>query len=90
MQNNNLYDGFIYDWWKNLDKIIFFLFISLIILGAFFSLVSTSLIASSKLGTNSYYFFMRHVIYIFLGLILIIFFSVALRLVFFVLIAVFF
>ena len=75
MQNNNLYDGLIYDWWKNLDKIIFFLFIFLIILGAFFSLVSTSLIASSKLGTNNYYFFLRHLIFIFIGLTLIIVFS---------------
>ena len=75
MQNNNLYDNFVYDWWKNLDKVIFFLFISLIILGIFFSLVSTSLIASSKLGTNNYYFFLRHLVYIFIGLSLIIVFS---------------
>ena len=38
-------------------------------------MVSTSLIASSKLGTNNYYFFIRHLIYIFLGFILIIIFS---------------
>ena len=57
MESKNFYDNFIYDWWKNLDKVIFFLFASLIILGMFFSLVSTSLIASSKLGTNNYYFF---------------------------------
>ncbi len=75
MENNNYYNNFAYDWWKNLDKVILFLFITLIILGIFFSLVSTSLIASSKLGTNNYYFFLRHLIYIFLGLILIIFFS---------------
>tara|TARA_B100000242_G_scaffold285547_1_gene250130 strand:- start:271 stop:1389 length:1119 start_codon:yes stop_codon:yes gene_type:complete len=75
MENKNIYDNFIYDWWKNLDKVILFLFLSLIILGVFFSLVSTSLIASSKLGTNNYYFFARHIIYVFLGLILIIFFS---------------
>ena len=75
MASENFYNSFIYDWWKNIDKLIFFLFMSLILLGIFFSLVSTSLIASSKLGANSYYFFMRHVIYIFLGLILIIFFS---------------
>ncbi len=75
MISKNFYDNFIYDWWKNLDKVIFFLFISLIILGLFFSLVSTSLIASSKLGTNNYYFFIRHLIYICLGLILIFFFS---------------
>ena len=75
MESKNFYENFIYDWWKNLDKIVFFLFISLIFLGMFFSLVSTSLIASSKLGTNNYYFFLRHSIYIFLGLSLIIIFS---------------
>ena len=75
MESRNFYDNFIYDWWKNLDKVIFFLFILLIILGIFFSLVSTSLIASSKLDTNSYYFFLRHFIYVIIGLILIIFFS---------------
>ena len=75
MESKSYYSNFIYDWWKNLDKVILFLFISLIILGIFFSLVSTSLIASSKFGTNNYYFFLRHLIYIFLGLILIIFFS---------------
>ena len=75
MESKNFYNNFVYDWWKNLDKVILLLFISLIIFGIFFSLVSTSLIASSKLGTNNYYFFLRHLIYIFLGLILIIFFS---------------
>ena len=75
MDSRNFYDNFIYDWWKNLDKVIFSLFILLIILGIFFSLVSTSLIASSKLGTNNYYFFLRHFVYVIIGLILIIFFS---------------
>ena len=75
MESKSYYSNFIYDWWKNLDKVILSLFMLLIILGLFFSLVSTSLIASSKLGTNNYYFFLRHLIYIFLGLILIIFFS---------------
>ena len=76
MESKNYYNNFVYDWWKNLDKLILFLFLSLIILGLFFSLVSTSLIASSKLGTNNYYFFLRHLAYIFLGLILIFFFSI--------------
>ena len=75
MHNRNIYDGFIYDWWKNLDKVVFFLIILLVILGIFFSLVSTSLIASTKLGTNSYYFFLRHSTYVLLGLSLIIIFS---------------
>ena len=75
MENKSYYNNFVYDWWKNLDKTILFLFIALIVLGIFFSLVSTSLIASSKLGTNNYYFFLRHLTYIFLSLILIVFFS---------------
>ena len=44
-------------------------------LGLFFSLVSTSLIASDKLNTNSYYFFIKHLLFIFLGIFFIIFFS---------------
>ena len=59
MENKKYYNNFIYDWWKNIDKVILFLFITLIILGIFFSLVSTSLIASSKFGTNNYYFFFK-------------------------------
>ena len=70
MENKSYYNNLFYDWWKNLDKTILFLFIALIVLGIFFSLVSTSLIASSKLGTNNYYFFLRHLTYIFLSLIL--------------------
>ena len=61
---NKLY----YEWWKNIDKSIFFLIIILFSLGLFFSLVSTSLIASDKLNTNSYYFFVKHLTFIFLGL----------------------
>ena len=68
---NKLY----YEWWKNIDKPIFFLIITLFSLGLFFSLVSTSLIASDKLNTNSYYFFLRHLFYTFIGIFFIIFFS---------------
>ena len=63
---NKLY----YEWWKNIDKSIFFLIIILFSLGLFFSLVSTSLIASDKLNTNSYYFFLRHLFYTFIGIFL--------------------
>ena len=63
----NLY----YEWWKNLDKFLFSLIIILFLTGLFFSLVSTSLIASDKLNTNDYSFFFKHSIFIFLGLILI-------------------
>ena len=53
---NKYFDTY-YDWWKNIDKSIFFLITMLFSLGLFFSLVSTSLIASDNLNTNSYYFF---------------------------------
>ena len=66
---------FFYTWWKNINKPIFFTITLLFLLGLFFSLVSTSLIASDKLNTNSYYFFLKHIIYISLGFLFIFFFS---------------
>ena len=57
MQDTSPIHKFYYSWWKNLDKSIFSLIVLLFFLGLFFSLVSTSLIASDKLNTNSYYFF---------------------------------
>ena len=68
----NLY----YNWWKNIDKTIFSIIILLFTLGLFFSLVSTSLVASDKLETNSYSFFFKHLIYIFLGTTIIILLSI--------------
>ena len=67
----NLY----YEWWKNIDKFIFSLIILLFLIGLFFSLVSTSLIVSDKLNTNDYSFFFKHLIFIFLGIIVIFIFS---------------
>ena len=58
MLKNKLFESY-YDWWKNIDKIILLLILSLFLLGLFFSFVSTSIIASDKLGTNSYYFFFK-------------------------------
>lgn len=57
MQNKNLIYKFYYSWWKNIDKSLFILISLLFAIGLFFSLVSTSLIASDKLDTNSYFFF---------------------------------
>ncbi len=60
-----------YKWWKNLDKFIFSLVICFFIIGLFFSLVSTSLIASDKLDTNSYFFFFKHLTFVAIGLLII-------------------
>jgi len=75
MFKNNLIYRFYYMWWKNIDKTIFLLITLLFILGLFFSLVSTSLVASDKLDTNDYFFFFKHLAYICLGIFVIIFFS---------------
>ncbi len=67
---NSIYSLY-YEWWKNIDKFIFSLIILLFLTGLFFSLVSTSLIASDKLDTNDYSFFFKHLVFIFLGTIII-------------------
>ena len=75
MLNLNLTHKSYYRWWKNIDKTLFILVSLLFSLGLFFSLVSTSLIASDKLDTNNYFFFFKHLIFIFIGMIVLIFFS---------------
>ena len=75
MINFNSIYKFYYKWWKNIDKILFGLIMCLFSLGLFFSLVSTSLIASDKLDTNNYFFFFKHFAYILIGIIILIFFS---------------
>jgi cell division protein FtsW len=63
----NLY----YDWWKNIDRFIFSLIILLFLTGLFFSLVSTSLLVSDKLDTNDYAFFLKHLTFVLLGVLII-------------------
>jgi len=75
MQSDSIVYKFYYQWWKNIDKSIFLLISLLFIIGLFFSLVSTSLIASDKLDTNSYFFFFKHLIYVSIGISLIFIFS---------------
>ncbi len=67
--------NFYYQWWKNIDKFIFLLIVLLFCTGLFFSLVSTSLVASDKLNTNDYSFFLKHFIFILLGVFIIFFLS---------------
>ena len=68
--NRSLYNLY-YEWWKNIDKFLFFLIILLFITGLFFSLVSTSLLVSDKLNTNDYAFFFKHLSFVLLGIIII-------------------
>ena len=75
MESKNLLQSLYYNWWKNIDKFLFFLIVILFLIGLFFSLVSTSLIASDKLNTNDYSFFFKHLVFIFLGILVIFVFS---------------
>ena len=75
MQTDSFIYKFYYQWWKNIDKSIFLLISLLFVIGLFFSLVSTSLIASDKLDTNNYFFFFKHLIYVLIGIFLIFIFS---------------
>ena len=70
-----LFQKLYYRWWKNIDKFILALIILLFLVGLFFSLVSTSLIASDKLNTNDYLFFFKHLIFLFIGVFFIFIFS---------------
>ena len=54
INKSDIYNNY-YSWWKNIDKTILIFIISFFIAGLFFSLASTSLIASDRLNTNSYY-----------------------------------
>ena len=60
-----------YRWWKNIDKFLFSLIILFFVSGLFFSLVSTSLVASDKLDTNDYLFFFKHLFFVILGILVI-------------------
>ena len=69
---NNLY----FNWWRNLDKTILSTFLLLFTLGLLFSLLSTSLVASDRLNTNNYFFFLKHCIFISIGIFIMFFFSI--------------
>ncbi len=58
------------NYWRNLDKQIFFSFIFLFILGLFFSFSSTSFIADERLNKDYYFFFQKHFLYAFVSFLL--------------------
>jgi len=75
MIKDNLFQKFYFDWWRNIDKTLLSIILLLFILGLFFSLVSTTLVASDRLNTNNYLFFFKHLIFISLGLVTVFFLS---------------
>ena len=72
----NVYKIKIINYWRNIDKKIFFCFLILFFLGLFFSFSSTSSLAGERLNKDYYFFFSKHLIFTFLALIIMIFFSI--------------
>ncbi len=76
MLNSKIFNNIYFYWWRNLDKTILITILLLFTLGLLFSLLSTSLIASDKLNTNNYFFFLKHCVFISIGIFTMFFFSI--------------
>jgi len=63
--------GLIAKWWRNVDKQILFLFAFLLLLGLFFSFSSTTSVMSEKMNKQTYFFFIKHLIFVSISLFLI-------------------
>jgi len=63
-------------WWRNIDKQILFLFIFLLLLGLFFSFSSTSSVLGEKMNKQTYFFFIKHLIFFSISLFLILSISI--------------
>ena len=62
-------------WWRNIDKEILFLFIFLFLLGLFFSFASTSSVAAVNMNKETYFFFIKHLIFVSISFFLLIIIS---------------
>ena len=71
----NVYKIKIINYWRNIDKKIFFCFLILFFLGLFLIFIYFSL-AGERLNKDYYFFFSKHLIFTFLALIIMIFFSI--------------
>ena len=69
--------GLLASWWRNIDKTILLLFLLLFFFGLFFSFSSTSSVVGEKLNKESYFFFLKHLIFV--GIALIIIFSISIQ-----------
>ena len=63
-------------WWRNVDKQILLLFAFLLLLGLFFSFSSTTSVMSEKLNKQTYFFFIKHLIFVSISLFLILAISI--------------
>ena len=74
--HENIFKVKFIDYWRNIDKKIFFCFIVLFSLGLFFSFSSTSSLAGERLNKDYYFFFSKHLTFTFLALIIMILISI--------------
>jgi cell division protein FtsW len=63
-------------WWRNVDKQILFLFIFLTILGLFFSFSSTSSVVAEKMNKQTYFIFIKHLVFVIISLFLLVTISI--------------
>ena len=68
--------GLVAIWWRNVDKQILFLFVFLLLLGLFFSFSSTTSVMSEKMNKQTYFFFIKHLIFVSISLFLIFMISI--------------
>ena len=68
--------GLVAKWWRNIDKQILFLFAFLLLLGLFFSFSSTTSVMSEKMNKQTYFFFIRQLIFVSVSLLLIFMISI--------------
>ncbi len=72
----NIYKFKLANYWRNIDKKIFFSFIVLFFLGLFFSFSSTSSLAGERLNKDYYFFFSKHLIFTIIALAIMIIISI--------------
>jgi len=63
-------------WWRNIDKQLLFLFVSLFLLGLFFSFSSTSSVIAEKMNKQTYFFFLKHLIFVSISLFFLVLISI--------------
>ena len=68
--------GLVAKWWRNVDKQILFLFAFLLLLGLFFSFSSTTSVMSEKMNKETYFFFIKHLFFASISLLLILLISI--------------
>ena len=63
-------------WWRNIDKQTLFVIIFLFLLGLFFSFSSTSQLIGEKLNKETYFFFIKHFIFVLISITLLLVISI--------------